>query len=96
MVKRDARKLDHKTPGFSRACIYNWLARYRAGGWDGLKPKPLAGRPTKVTGGQMRGLYCTVAGKNPLQFRFEFALWTRWMIQTRSGPRRTAAGADKN
>lgn len=67
--------------GFSRACIYNWLARYRAGGWGGLKAKPLAGRPTKITATQMRWLYRTVVGKNPLQFRFEFALWTRWMIQ---------------
>jgi transposase len=67
--------------GFSLACIYNWLARYRAGGWYGLKAKPLAGRPTKITGAQMRWLYRTVVGKNPLQFRFEFALWTRWMVQ---------------
>jgi transposase len=70
-----------QTLGFSRACIYNWLARYRAGGWGGLKARPLAGRPAKITGAQMRWLYRTVVGKNPLQFRFEFALWTRWMIQ---------------
>ncbi|MBI5562271.1 MAG: helix-turn-helix domain-containing protein, partial [Deltaproteobacteria bacterium] len=24
-----------RTLGFTRACIYNWLAAYRAGGWDG-------------------------------------------------------------
>lgn len=70
-----------QTLGFSRACIYNWLARYRAGGWSGLKARPLAGRPTKITGAQLRWLYRTVVGKNPLQFRFEFALWTRWMIR---------------
>jgi transposase len=70
-----------QTLGFSRACIYNWLARYRAGGWGGLKAKPLAGRPKKISGAQLRWLYGTVVGKNPLQFRFEFALWTRWMIQ---------------
>jgi len=78
MVKRDARKLDHKTleeiriravervqageslepviqaMGFSRACIYNWMARYGAGGWEGLKACPLAGRPTKITAAQPR------------------------------------------
>jgi transposase len=70
-----------KVLGFSRACIYNWLARYRAGGWDALGARPVSGRPQKITGEQMRWVYQTVAGKNPLQFRFEFALWTREMIQ---------------
>ncbi|HEX5483682.1 MAG TPA: helix-turn-helix domain-containing protein [Terriglobia bacterium] len=45
-----------QTLGFSRACIYNWLARYRAGGWGGLKARPLAGRPAKITGAQLRWL----------------------------------------
>lgn len=67
--------------GFSRACIYNWLARYRAAGWSGVKARPLAGRLMKITGAQMQWLYRTVTGKNPLQFRFELALWTRWMIR---------------
>jgi transposase len=35
---------------FLRSCIYNWLARYRAGGKDGLKAVSLAGRPKKSTG----------------------------------------------
>lgn len=26
-----------KALGFARACIYNWLARYRNGGWDALQ-----------------------------------------------------------
>lgn len=67
--------------GFSRACIYKWLAMYRAGGWGALKAKALHGRPKKITRAQMHWLYSTVAGKSPLQFRFEFALWTRTMLQ---------------
>jgi len=67
--------------GFSRACIYNWLAMYRAGGWGALKARALSGRPKKITGAQMQWLYSTVVGKSPLQFRFEFALWTRTMLQ---------------
>jgi transposase len=67
--------------GFSRACIYNWLAMYRAGGWSALKARALHGRPKKISGAQMQWLYATVVGKSPLQFRFEFALWTRGMLQ---------------
>ena len=88
MKRRDARALDHKTLqeiriravervqagespeaviqalGFTRSCIYTWLARYRSGGWGALKARALKGRPM-----------------SPLQFRFEFALWTREMIR---------------
>jgi transposase len=67
--------------GFTRSCIYTWLARYRNGGWGGLKARALKGRPMKVQAAQMRWLYRTVTGKSPLQFRFAFALWTREMIR---------------
>jgi transposase len=70
-----------KALGFSRACIYNWLAMYRTGGWGALKARVLHGRPRRISGAQMKWLYDTIVGKNPLQFRFEFALWTRQIIQ---------------
>ena len=34
--------------GFSRACIYNWLAMYRAGGWDALDARKRGGRPRRL------------------------------------------------
>ncbi len=68
--------------GFSRGCIYEWLARYRSGGWDNLRAKPLHGRPRKISGPQMKWIYNTVTLKSPQQFKFEFALWTRRMIRT--------------
>lgn len=70
-----------KALGFSRACIYNWLAAYRAGGWDALKARQLMGRPPRIKGEQMKWLYDTIVGRSPAQHRFEFALWTRQIIQ---------------
>ena len=67
--------------GLSRSCIYTWLARYRAGGRGALKARALKGRPLKMQPAQMKWVYQTVVGKSPLQFRFEFALWTREMIR---------------
>jgi len=69
-----------KALGFSRACIYNWLARYRAGGWHALSTGQRSGRPKKLSGAQIKRLYNIIRDKNPRQLKFEFALWTRSMI----------------
>jgi transposase len=68
--------------GFSRACIYNWLAMYRAGGWDALDARKRGGRPRKLNGRIIRWVYRVVVGSNPRQYKFPFALWTRNAIAT--------------
>jgi len=70
-----------KALGFHRACIYDWIAKYREGGIEALKAKPLGGRPPKLKGKQIDKLYKIITTKNPLQLNFSFALWTREMVR---------------
>lgn len=70
-----------RTLGFSRARIYEWLARYREGGVDALKAKPVPGRPMKLNAKAVEWIYKTVSTRNPLQMKFEFALWTREIVR---------------
>lgn len=70
-----------KALGLSRPRIYEWIARYREGGIDALKARKAPGRTPKLSGQQLQTIYQKVAGKNPLQLRFPFALWTCAMVR---------------
>jgi transposase len=67
--------------GLHRKTVYAWLAKYREGGNDALRARPVPGRPPKLGGAQLSRLYALIAGQDPRQMQFEFALWTREMVR---------------
>lgn len=67
--------------GLHRKTVYSWLAKYREGGRDALRARPVPGRPPKLGGPQLSRLYALIVGQDPRQMQFEFALWTREMVR---------------
>ena len=66
-----------KALGFSRSAIYKWLSDYANGGKKALAAKPTPGKPSRLNTEHLRWIYKVVVGKNPLQLKLPFALWTR-------------------
>ena len=55
--------------------VFDWLAWFRAEGWDGLNEKKRSGRPRKLTGAQIQWVYDCITLGHPQQFDFEFCLF---------------------
>jgi transposase len=67
--------------GMNRRTIYRWLAAYHYGGEESLQAKPIVGAPMKMSAKQMAKLAKIIRQKNPMQLKFEYALWTLAMIR---------------
>lgn len=69
--------------GFCRTTIYKWLARAsgRGKGLKALAARKGTGRPRTLTPAQERQVFRWINGKNPMQYGFDFGLWTRQIVR---------------
>lgn len=69
--------------GFHRCVIYRWLktAAGRGKGLKALTSRRGTGRPRKLTPEQERQVFRWINGKNPMQYGFDFGLWTRQIVR---------------
>ena len=67
--------------GINRRTMYRWLSAYHYGGEQALAAKPIPGAPAKLDAKQMGRLSRMIRDKTPLQFKFEYALWTLALIR---------------
>jgi len=85
--------------GLGRSTFFKWRSAYRSGGVDALMVRPISGGVSKLTDEQTRQLRGWLTGKDPRQFQFDFALWTRaivgQLIQDRLGIDMTPQGVGK-
>ena len=76
--------------------VFEWLARYRQGGWQALVEKSRQGRPRKVTGEDLKWLYDAVTMGNPFNYKLPFCLWTantiRGLLEKERGVRLSKSG----
>ena len=63
-----------------RSSVFAWQAMYRAGGLAALSTKFASGRPTTLSDQQIVQLYSLIVGRDPRQYSFGVALWTRKLV----------------
>ncbi len=82
VVRNEPVSLVARIYSIPRRTIFDWLARYRNGGWDALKEGSRRGRPRKLSGEDMQWVYDAVTMGSPLNQKFEFCLWTLNIIRS--------------
>ena len=73
----------HDSLGLCRTTAYKWLGKVtgRGRGLHCLASRKGTGRKPKLTRTQKSQVFRWVNGKNPLQYGFDFALWTREAVR---------------
>jgi len=64
-----------KAVGASKSSVWRWRQAYREGGWEGLRPRPVPGRPSKLSEAQKQAL-CKALEAGPLAAGYPTDLWT--------------------
>lgn len=69
--------------GLHRSVIYRWMkaSSGRGKGIKALASRKGTGRPRKLTPAQERQVFRWINGKNPMQYGFDFGLWTRQIVR---------------
>jgi len=67
--------------GLCRTAIYPWLRKFEDQGWEGLVERIAQGPEPKLSEKQRQQVRRWILGKDPRQYGFDFALWTRRIVQ---------------
>ncbi len=67
--------------GLCRTAIYPWLRKFEDQGWEGLAERIAQGPEPKLDEKQRQQVRRWILGKDPRQYGFDFALWTRRIVQ---------------
>lgn len=67
--------------GLCRTTIYPWLREFKEGGWEALAESIAQGPEPKLNEKQRHQVRRWILGRDPRQYGFDFALWTRRIVQ---------------
>lgn len=65
----------------SRTTYFQWKRAYETRGVEGVRVRPVPGGTPKLTDAQTSQLVGWLVGRDPRQFQFDFALWTRTIVR---------------
>lgn len=76
VVRKEPIALVARVFNLPQRTVFDWLARYRQGGWHALIEGNRQGRPKKISGDDMKWLYHAITMGSPLNHKLPFCLWS--------------------